>query len=135
MGTRSVNGPDQRAHAHPGGRPDGFPGRPAGSMNPAWRYAAVALAAAVVALLWPLTAAISSGDALQVRLAAAAVAAIACAVLPLLKGLRSTVWIGIAVLSAAGAVGLLLVHFNASSSCVADYDGRQVIIGREFTPD
>jgi TIR domain len=104
-------------------------------MNPAWRYAAVALAAAVMALLWPLTAAISSGDALQVRVAAAAVAAIACALLLLVKGLRSTVWIGIAVLSAAGAVGLLLVHFNALSSCVADYDGRPVIIGREFTPD
>src|SRR4030095_15424611 len=120
MGTRSVNGPDQRAHAHPGGRPDGIPGRSPGSMNPAWRYAAVALAAAVVALLWPLTAAISSGDALQVRLAAAAVAAIACALLPLIKGLRSTVWIGIAVLSAAGAGGPLLVPLKA----VASFCGR-----------
>jgi hypothetical protein len=104
-------------------------------MNPAWRYAAVALAAGIGALLWPLTPALSSRDAVQARLAAAVVAAIACAMLPLVKGRRFKVWIGVSVLSAAAAVALLLAHFNAATACVANYEGRPVIIGRDYAPD
>ena len=104
-------------------------------MNPAWRYAAVALAAGAGALLWPLTAALPSREALQARLAAAAVAALVCAVVPLVRGIRSTVWIAVSMLSAVAGIALLLMHFNATPACVADYEGRPVIIGRDYTPD
>jgi hypothetical protein len=104
-------------------------------MNPLWRYAAVALTAGAGALLWPLTAALPSRDALQVRLASVVIAGIACAVLPLVRGIRPRIWIGVSILSAVTGVILLLVHFNAAAACVADYDGRPVIIGRDYTPD
>lgn len=100
-------------------------------MKPAWQYVAVALAAAASALLWPLTAALSSQDAIQPRLVSAAIAGMACLVLSRMRGKRSRLWIGTAVLSAVTGVALLLAHFSAADACVAEYDGRPVIIGRD----
>ena len=57
-------------------------------MSPAWWHAPVALTAIVVAAVWPLTPALSSGDALQARLGAAVVGAIACALLAVIRGSR-----------------------------------------------
>jgi hypothetical protein len=53
----------------------------------------------------------------------------------MIKNLRSTTWIAVAVLSAAGAIIASVVHFNASASCVADYDGRPILIGRTPAPE
>jgi hypothetical protein len=104
-------------------------------MNPAWWHALVALTATVVAAVWPLTPALPSGDALQARLGAAVVAAILCALLAAVRGWRQAVWIGVSIGSAAAGVVLLFVHFDSIAGCVADYDGRPVVIGREYAAD
>ena len=104
-------------------------------MSPAWWHAGVALTAALVAAVWPLTPALSSGDVLQARLGAAVVAAIACALLAVIRGWRPALWIGVSIGSAAAGVVLLVGHFNALAGCVSDYDGRPVVIGREYAAD
>lgn len=104
-------------------------------MNRVWRYAVVALAAGAATMFWPLTDALSRRDALQARVAAILVTLIACSFLAVVKGIRARTWIGIAILSAAVAVVLLLAHFDAVSACVADYQGRPVIIGRHYAVD
>ena len=104
-------------------------------MNPAWWHALVALTAIAVAAVWPLTPALSAGDVVQARLGAAVIAAVACALLAFIRGWRPTVWIGMAIASAAAGVVLLLAHFDAVAGCVADYDGRPVVIGREYAAD
>jgi len=104
-------------------------------MSPAWWHAPVALTAIVVAAVWPLTPALSSGDALQARLGAAVVGAIACALLAVIRGSRPGIWIGASIGAAAAGVVLLFAHFNALTGCVAEYDGRSVVIGREYAAD
>jgi hypothetical protein len=104
-------------------------------MRPAWWHALVALTAAVVAAFWPLTPALSSGDTLQARVGAALIAAIACGLLATTRGGRPGSWIGLSIGSAAAGVVLLILHFNAVAGCVADYDGRPVVIGREYAAD
>ena len=104
-------------------------------MIPAWWHALVALLAIVAAAVWPLTPALPSGDTLQARLGAAVLAAIACGLLAVIRGGRPGVWIGVAIGSAAAAVILLVAHFNALAGCVAEYDGRPVIIGRGYAAD
>ena len=104
-------------------------------MSPAWWHAPVALTAIVVAAVWPLTPALSSGDALQARLGAAVVGAIACALLAVIRGSRPGIWIGVSIGAAAAGVVLLFAHFNALTGCVAEYDGRPVVIGREYAAD
>jgi hypothetical protein len=93
------------------------------------------VAAIAVAAVWPLTPALSSGDALQARAGSAAVAAITCVLLALIPGGRRGLWIAVAIVSAAAGIVLLLAHFDALAGCVADYSGRPVIIGREYAPD
>ena len=88
-------------------------------MIPAWWHALVALLAIVAAAVWPLTPALPSGDALQARLGAAVLAAIACGLLAVIRGGRPGVWIGVSIGSAAAAVILLVAHFNAVAGCVA----------------
>jgi hypothetical protein len=104
-------------------------------MSAARWHVLVALVAIVVAAVWPLTPALSPADVLQARLAAAVVAAIACAVLPVLRGWRHGFWIGVSIGSATIGVLLLLAHFNATADCLAAYDGRAVVIGREYAAD
>ena len=104
-------------------------------MTSARWHAPVALLAIVASAVWPLTPALPSGDALQARLGTAVLAAIACGLLAVIRGGRPGVWIGVSIGSAAAAVILLLVHFNALAGCVTDYDGRRVIIGRDYAAD
>jgi hypothetical protein len=104
-------------------------------MSPAAWHTLVAVAAIAVAAAWPLTPALPPGDALQARLGAAVVAAIACAVIGAIRGWRPGIWIAVSIGSAAAAVVLLFAHFNAVAGCVADYDGRPVIIGREYAEE
>jgi TIR domain len=104
-------------------------------MSGAWRFVVLALAACVVAALWPLTPALAAGDALQTRLGAGFIAALACAILAVYTGLRPKYLLALA--AASGAAGLLMLwtHFNASAGCLADYDGRPVLIGRVYTTE
>jgi hypothetical protein len=104
-------------------------------MSAAWWHALVALIAIVVAAVWPLTPALSSADVLQARLGAAVVAAIACALLAVVRGWRQGFWIAASIGSATLGVLLLLAHFNATAACLADYDGRSIVIGREYAAD
>jgi hypothetical protein len=104
-------------------------------MSPALWHAAVALTAVLVAVVWPLTPALSSGDALQARLGAAVAAAVACALLAVIRGWRPGIHVGVAIGSFAAGVALLFAHFNAVAGCVADYNGRPVVIGREYAAD
>jgi hypothetical protein len=93
------------------------------------------VAAITVAAVWPLTSALASGDALQARLGAAVVSAIACALLAVIQGRRSPFWVGVSLASAVAGVVLLFAHFDALTGCVADYDGRSVVVGREYAAD
>ena len=104
-------------------------------MSPAWRLVAVGTAACAVAALWPLTPALSATDALQARVAVVAIAACACAILAVSRTLRPALLVGLAIASAMGGAALLWAHFDATAQCIADYDGRLVVIGREFSPD
>ncbi len=104
-------------------------------MITAWWHGLVALLAIVAAAVWPLTPALPAGDALQARLGTAVLAAIACALLAVVRGGRPGVWIGVSIGSAAAAVILLVAHFNALPGCVAEYDTRPVIIGRDYAAD
>ena len=104
-------------------------------MTAPWWHAVVALTAIAAATVWPLTPALRPGDALQARLGAALVAAVACALLAAIRGRRLGMWIAVSVGSAAAAVVLLFAHFSAIAGCVADYNGRPMIIGREYAAD
>lgn len=104
-------------------------------MTAAWRQAVVAVSAVVAAAVWPLTPALSSGDALQARLGAAAVALVACALVAMGREGRRGLWMAVAIGSAAAGVVLLVAHFDALGGCVAGYDGRLVLVGREYAAD
>jgi hypothetical protein len=103
-------------------------------MNYAWWYAAIALIAAAIAALWPLSPALASRDALQARIYSVAITAVVCAAIGLTKHARAVVWTAVAIVSAAAGIATLLAHFNASTSCVADYGTRTIVIGRELSP-
>jgi hypothetical protein len=102
-------------------------------MRAAWPHAVVAMAGAILALVWPLSLALSSRDVLQARLGAAVLTAVVCAAIALSKGARPWVWTASAMATAVAGLVVLLSHVAASSTCVASYDNRLVIIGREYT--
>jgi hypothetical protein len=102
-------------------------------MKAAWPHAAVAMTGAIVALVWPLSPALSSRDALQARLAAALLTFVVCTAIALSKGMRPGVWTATSMATAAAGLAVLLSHVAASSTCVASYDNRLVVIGREYT--
>jgi hypothetical protein len=102
-------------------------------MTPARWCAAVALAGIAVAVLLPLSPALASGDVRQARLLGAVLTVGICTAFGLLKGgpyAGSTVT---AIVAALGGVGLLLAHVNANATCVAQYAGGAVLIGRDLT--
>ena len=104
-------------------------------MTGAWRFAVLAAAACLVAALWPLTPALRSSEALQARLGAGVIAAIASAMLAVYTALRPKHLLALALVCAAAGVLMLWMHFNASVECVAAYDGRPVLIGRDYSPE
>ena len=61
-------------------------------MKAAWPHAVVALTGAMLAVVWPLSSALSSRDVLQARLAAAVLTAVVCAAIALSKGVHPWVW-------------------------------------------
>ena len=103
-------------------------------MSPARWFAAVGVVGLIACALWPLSPALSSSEAILARLVCAALTAVACAALGLARGGRSIVWLSLSIASGAAAVATLLAHFSASASCVASYNGRPTVIGREYTP-
>jgi TIR domain len=98
-----------------------------------WRFVALGVAACTAAALWPITPAVSPADVLQVRLSVAVMAIAACAILGTSKSLRSAHVLVLSVGSALASVAALWAYFNASVGCLADYDGRPLVIGRELT--
>ena len=104
-------------------------------MSLGWRLAALGAAACVAAALWPLTPAVSARDALQARMAAGAIAGVACTILAFSRGLKPSYFMSLSVAAAAAGIAALWIHFNAAADCLAEYDGRVMVVGREFTAD
>jgi hypothetical protein len=96
--------------------------------------ATVAAAAVAVAVLLPLSPALSPGEVGAARLIAAGLTCVVCTALWLLRGGRPVLWTTISILSAAAGLVLILTHVAASGTCVATYAGRKILIGREYTP-
>ena len=100
-----------------------------------WRHASLALAAVVAAFVWPLTSAIPPGIALTARLASAITALLVCGAFATWTGggRRGT----IAIAASCGVAGLALLgtYINAQAGCLADYEGRPVVIGTAYTPE
>jgi hypothetical protein len=104
-------------------------------MTAAWWYVGIAIAAAALALAWPLTAALPTSQATPARVAVAVLAALICVAAARLPRLRAGAWLTLAAVCGCVAIGLLLAHFEAANACVAEYDGQPRIVGREYTSD
>ena len=98
-------------------------------------YAVAATVAASAALLSPLTSAIPAEDAWPLRLAVAAIGTFICLAVAVSRGVRPAIWTSLAIGAAALGVALLLLHLDARTQCLAEYDGRVVVIGREYLPE
>ena len=103
-------------------------------MKPAWRHAAVGAAGVLLAVLWPLSPALSLRESIQARLVCVLLTGVVCTAIALVKALRPQTWMAVAIASGVGALGVLMVHFNANATCVAPFDNRSIVIGREYTP-
>ena len=97
-------------------------------------HAAIVVAGCLSILLWPLTPALSTSDALSTRVGAALLTVIG-GVASFLAGrrLRPAWRAALATAAGAGALVLLIGHFTAAPVCVGDHAGRLVMIGREYT--
>jgi hypothetical protein len=104
-------------------------------MTVAWPYAVAASVAALASLLSPLTSAILPEDAWPLRLAAAAIAAFICFAVAISRGVRPAVWTTIAIVATLSGIAVLLLHIDTRTECLADYDGRVVVIGRQYLPE
>jgi hypothetical protein len=104
-------------------------------MSVAWPYAAAASVAASAALLSPLTSAIPAEDAWPLRLAVAAIGTFICLAAAVSRGVRPAIWTSLAIGATLLGVALLLLHVDARTQCLAEYDGRVVIIGRQYLPE
>lgn len=103
-------------------------------MTQRWWHAVVAASALLVIQIWPLTAALDAGDASRARLYSSVLTVVVCAVIAMAHRSGGNAWNFVTLAAAAGATVLLVLHVNATASCVADYDGRPVIIGRTLLP-
>lgn len=102
-------------------------------MTPARVTAAVAVLAAALAAMLPVSGAIDAGEVLRARLVSAGLSAALAAAVAMVRGVPRAGWItAAAVLLSAGAI-VLVQHASAAAACVATYDGRPVVIGRELT--
>jgi TIR domain len=95
-------------------------------------YAAIALAGIAVAFLLPLSPALSPGDVRQARFVGAVCTATVCAAFGLSRGGQSLPWLTVALVSTVAGLMLFAAHVNANARCVATYDGRPIVIGRDF---
>ncbi len=95
-------------------------------------YAAIALAGIAVAFLLPLSPALSPGDVRQARFIGVVCTGAVCAAFALLRGGQSVPWTAVSIVSSVAGLILLLAHINANTRCLATYDGRLVLIGRDL---
>jgi hypothetical protein len=98
-------------------------------MRSRWSYAAIGLTACIVVVLWPLSPALSATGAFQARLYAVIVTVVLCVGMVFIKG-TSLAWLVVSIVSGGAGVAALLAHFNAGAGCIAEYEGRQIVIGR-----
>jgi hypothetical protein len=103
-------------------------------MRSAWLYVAVSVAGLVLVAAMPVSPALAAADTRQARIVAAALCVAAAAASGLSKGGRSRSWTAVAGLAALAAITLLFEHVGATATCVTTYNGRPVLIGREYTP-
>ena len=104
-------------------------------MRHGWILAAIAALAVAAALLWPLTSALGPAIVRASRLTAILASLAVCgaaAIVPSRLQRITFLWAIVALLSFAGAAALLFMHIRATGSCVAEYDDRQVVVGRQL---
>ena len=95
--------------------------------------AGVAMAGVLVAALLPIAGSLDGRETTQARILAASLTVIACAAVALLRPRRAGIAAAIAALAGASAVALLLTSADANTRCLATFDGRDMVIGREYT--
>jgi len=101
-----------------------------------WPVLLVAIAGILLVLFWPLTSALSSSEIVRARLTCGLLTLVMCTAITLLaRSAPRAIWIGSAIAAGLGAIAVLLALFDANAHCVAELEGRSVIIGREFTPE
>jgi hypothetical protein len=104
-------------------------------MRTSWILIGIAALAIAAALLWPLSAALGPTAVRASRLTAVLASLAICglaAIVPSRLQRMVLVWVIAALLSFAGAASLLFMHIRASGSCVAEYDDRLVVVGRQL---
>jgi hypothetical protein len=107
-------------------------------MRPDFRpYAAVGLAAGAISFLWPLSPALPAQEAASVRILALVTSALVCLGMALAHnrlGLRRAITITGAAVAMAAGIALVLVHYDATGSCIANYNSQPRVIGRILQP-
>ncbi len=103
-------------------------------MTLARRHAAVGAAGLLLAALWRLSPALSTSETFQVRLVCAFLTVAACTAIALVRGVRPMVWMLVAAVSIVLGLALLVNHLGAAGACVATYNSRLIVIGRDYTP-
>ncbi len=96
--------------------------------------AAIGAAGVLVGFVLPVPEAVANSDVLRARLISAVLSAAVASGAALAKGGRRAIGVGAAAGAALAGSLMVVRHVNASSACVATYDGRPVLIGREYTP-
>ncbi len=100
-------------------------------------FGGVGLAAVLIAAEWPLTAALEPGDAVRGRIAAGLLSCLACLGLGLARNSLPggpRLWTSLAIIAIAAGVGTLVASYNATGTCIADYEGQPRMVGRVLQP-
>jgi TIR domain len=95
--------------------------------------AAIAVGGLLAAALLPVSEAVDAGQILRARLLTAVLVAAAAAGAALARSGRRALWMATAAVAGLSGAVLVVRHVSASSACVASYDGRPVLVGRELT--
>jgi hypothetical protein len=85
-------------------------------------------------MLWPLSPALAAQHAFQARLLSGLLTVVVCSVLALMPRPSSVQLTVLTVMSAFAGIALLVVHVNATGTCVTEYNGELRVIGRTLTP-
>jgi len=102
-------------------------------MSAARWHGSIAAAGALVAALLPLSPALATRDVVQARVLAAVLAAVVCAAIALSTRVRALTWTVVAIAAAVAGVAALVAQSDAATRCVAPFDRRMVVIGRDYT--
>jgi hypothetical protein len=102
-------------------------------MSTARWLTAVGALGTIACALWPLSPALPLQEALLVRVTGVVLTLAACAAVWLVKGRGRMTWLAVSAAAGLGAVALFIGHLDAAPGCVASYDGRPTVIGREYT--